>query len=83
MDWQLHGILHETYGVNEAVVNQKAEWKETLLIVLSCFHVYCEIWMPNSKAGNTHDCYAVSVAKDGAVGHSPTKMSCLFSLFIG
>ena len=32
---------------------------------------------------NTHDCYAVSVVKDGAVGHLPTKISCLFSLFIG
>ena len=53
-------------------------------------HIYKKVWTPSvgvlllvKEEGNEHDCFAVSVMKDGfIVGHAPRELSNVFTHFL-
>ena len=59
--------------------------------VIRGHHIYKKVWMPSvgevlllvKEEGNEHNCFAVSVMKDGfIVGHAPRELSKLFTHFL-
>ena len=59
--------------------------------VIRGHHIYKKVWMPSvgevlllvKEEGNEHNCFAVSVMKDGfIIGHAPRELSKLFTHFL-